>query len=58
MTSQQYTFSPKNVIHDALDDKRKEYCDEVFRKFVNRFVFQIDPHTGDEDYIKQYYCCK
>ena len=47
---------PKNIIH-APDDKRKEYFDEAFGKFVDKFVLQIDPHAGDEDYIKNYGLC-
>lgn len=50
---------PKNIIH-ATEIKKKEYFDEVFGKFVEKFILQIDPHTGvyvSDDHIKNYGLC-
>ena len=46
---------PKNIIH-APNEKKKEYFEEVFEKFVNKYVLQIDPDNRD-DYIKNYGLC-
>ena len=49
---------PKNIIH-ATDKKKKEYFDEVFGKFVDKFLLQINPDTGDtcDDGVKNYGLC-
>lgn len=36
---------PKNIIR-AADEKKKEYFDDMFGKFVNTFILQIDPDNG------------
>ncbi len=50
---------PKNIIH-AADEKKREYFDEVFGKFVDKFILQINTDTENNcgnDGIKNYGLC-
>lgn len=45
---------PINIIH-ANPEKKKEYFNDMFEKFVNIFILQIDSETEynvEDDYVK------
>ncbi|CAB4035870.1 Hypothetical predicted protein [Paramuricea clavata] len=50
---------PKDIIH-GTDEQKKNYFDEVFGIFVQKYVLQIDPLTDydvNDDHIKNYGLC-
>jgi hypothetical protein len=48
---------PENITHKTISDK-KQYFDDVFGKFIDKFLLQKvdagDPDDGDDDYVKNY----
>ena len=48
---------PDNIAHKTISDK-KQYFDDVFGKFADKFLLQKvdagDPDDGNDDYVKNY----
>ena len=48
---------PDNISRDSTSSK-KEYFDDVFGKFVDKFLLQkVDVDSDDDDYVKNYALC-
>ena len=48
---------PEHIAHKTISDK-KQYFDDIFGKFIDKFLLQKvdagDPYDSDDDYVKNY----